>query len=135
MHIPSIYTYYPQTTTMSVADIITGLKYKTVVRLTAEEKKQIYEEIEMVRDEKEGWQNTQFGLWVEIYCDLLRQVCNAGFGDLDVYYMEYCEVGLKRFHENYRASAVTPEAFDKEIYTYDLLALTGFCSDEERAAE
>lgn len=120
---------------MSVADIITGLKYKSAVRLTAEQKKNIRMEVESVREGKEGWQDTQFCLWLEVYGDLLRQVCNAGFGDMDVYYIEYCEVGLKRFHENYRASAVTPEVFDKEIYTYDLLALTGFCSDEERGVE
>jgi hypothetical protein len=117
---------------MSVADIITGLKYKTVVRLTAEEKKQIYEEIEMVRDEKEGWQNTQFCIWLEVYGDLLRQLCNAGYGDMCGYYSEYCKDGLRKFHEHYRELAVSQEAFDKEVTVIDLHALISFCSDEEK---
>ena len=120
---------------MSVADIITGLKYKTVARLTVEQEKNIRMEAEAVREGKEGWQDTQLCLWLEVYGDLLRQVCNAGFEDMYMYYTEYCKVGLKRFHENYRASAVTPEAFDKEISVYDMKALIGFCDAEERGAE
>jgi hypothetical protein len=120
---------------MSVTEFIEWVPYKPDQGITNGEKQAIDTEVKSVREQKEGWQDTQYALWLEVYGDVMRDMCNAGIDDIRYYYLEYRMMGLKAFHVEYRNIAkvtMTPDEFDRLFHLVDLKALIKFSPENEQ---
>ncbi len=120
---------------MSVTEFIECVPYKPDQGITNGEKQAIDKEVKSVREQKEGWQDTHYALWLEVYGDVMRDLCNAGIDDIRYYYLEYRMMGLKGFHVEYRNISkltMTPDEFDKLFNLVDLKALIKFSPADEQ---